>query len=74
MVEQAWANRAAGTSVSDGMGGIIYNIPYKNAGYQSGYTNFGQQMDYLTIVIKDGTSTVWSAFPSFSNHGMKIIP
>jgi len=71
MVETAWANRANGIIVSDGMGGTIYNIPYQNAGYNSGYVNF--RMDYITIVVKEGTSTVWTAFPSFGNYGMPIV-
>jgi len=63
MVEQAWSRRGSVTPISDGMGGSIYNIPHWNAGFQSGYVNFGQKMNYITIVVKDGTSTVLTAFP-----------
>ena len=73
-VEKAWANKVNIQPVSDGMGGSIYNIPYQNAGYQSGYVNFGQQMNYVTIITQEGTSTVWSAFPSFGNYGTSFMP
>ncbi len=69
MVKNAWANRQGVIPISDGMGGNIYNIPYKRAGYQSGYVNFGQQMDYITIITKENSSLVWSAFPSFGGYG-----
>lgn len=54
------------------MGGIIYNIPYPNAGYNTGYKNFGQEMNYVTIIVQDGTSKVWTSFPSFGNYGMDL--
>ena len=72
IIEDAWANRANAKIVSDGMGGTIYNIPYQNVGYNTGYINFGQQMNYVTIVVQEGTSTVWTAFPSFGDYGMEI--
>ena len=50
MVNDAWEQRYLVEPISDGMGGTIYNIPYKNAGYESGYINTGAQMDYITIV------------------------
>ena len=73
MIENAWANRSSGNPFSDGMGGTIYNIPYNGAGYNTGYANFGQQMNYITIVTKEGSSTVWTAFPSFGSYGVKNI-
>ena len=72
IIEDAWSNRANAEVISDGMGGTIYNIPYQNAGYNTGYVNFGQQMNYVTIVVQDGTSTVWTAFPSFGDYGMEM--
>ena len=72
MIEEAWVNRNNAKIVSDGMGGTIYNIPYPNAGYNTGYVNFGQEMNYVTIVVQNGTSTVWTAFPSFGDYGMKM--
>jgi hypothetical protein len=74
MVERAWANKGNLQPITDGMGGSIYNIFYQNAGYQSGYQYFGQQMDYITIITQDGTSIVWSAFPSFGNYGANLVP
>ena len=53
MVNDAWEQRHLVEPISDGMGGTIYNIPYKNAGYESGYINTGAQMDYITIVTLD---------------------
>lgn len=50
------------------MGGKIYNIPYKNAGYESGQNNTGAQMDYVTIIIVDGTNDIITAFPSFGDY------
>ena len=72
VIEDAWSNRANAKIVSDGMGGTIYNIPYQNVGYNTGYVNFGQQMDYVTIVVQDNSSTVWTAFPSFGDYGMEM--
>lgn len=72
VIEDAWSNRANAKIVSDGMGGTIYNIPYQNAGYNTGFVNFGQQMDYVTIIVKDNSSTVWTAFPSFGDYGMEM--
>lgn len=72
IIEEAWANRANAKVVSDGMGGTIYNIPYQNVGYNTGYINFGQQMNYVTIVVQEGTSKIWTAFPSFGDYGMKM--
>ena len=45
-----------------------YNIPYKNAGYESGSINTGAQMDYVTVVVMDGTDDIIAAFPSFGNY------
>ncbi len=72
IIEEAWKNRGNAKIVSDNMGGTIYNIYYQNAGYNTGYINFGQQMNYVTIVVQDGTSKVWTAFPSFGDYGMKV--
>ena len=51
--------------VSDDMGESIYKIPYPNIGYNIGYANFGEKMNYVTIVVKYGTSIVWTTFPFF---------
>lgn len=29
-------------------------------------------MNYVTIVVQDGSSKVWTAFPSFGDYGMKV--
>lgn len=50
VIEDAWSNRANAKIVSDGMGGTIYNIPYQNAGYNTGYVNFGQHFHHLAIM------------------------
>lgn len=50
MVNTAWRNRKNAVPIDDGMGGKIYNIPFNNAGYKSGYTNTGAQMDYIRCV------------------------
>ncbi len=72
IIEDAWTYRENAIIVSDNMGGTIYNIPYPNAGYNTGYKNFGQEMNYVTIIVQDGTSKVWTAFPSFGNYGMDL--
>ena len=69
VVNQAWNNRGRVDPIKDGMGGEIYNIPMKNAGYESGYNNTGVAMDYVTIIVKEGTSEVIAAFPSCGNYG-----
>ena len=53
MVNTAWKQRHSVNPISDGMGGSIYNIPYKDAGYESGYINTGVKLDYITIITKD---------------------
>lgn len=47
-------------------------FPYQNVGYNTGYVNFGLQMDYVTIVVQENSSTVWTAFPSFGDYGMEM--
>ena len=68
MVNDAWEQRHLVEPISDGMGGTIYNIPYKNAGYESGYINTGAQMDYITIVTLDESTDLITAFPSFGDY------
>ena len=68
MVNDAWEQRHLVEPISDGMGGTIYNIPYKNAGYESGYINTGAQMDYITIVTLDESTDLIMAFPSFGDY------
>ena len=57
--------RGNGRVVSDDMGESIYKIPYRNIGYNIGYANFGEEMNYVTIVVEYGTSIVWTTFPFF---------
>lgn len=68
MVNDAWEQRHLVEPISDGTGGTIYNIPYKNAGYESGYINTGAQMDYITIVTLDESTDLITAFPSFGDY------
>jgi hypothetical protein len=68
IVNSAWENRGNIEPIDDGMGGKIYNIPYKNAGYESGYNNTGVQMDYVTVIVLDGTDDMIAAFPSFGDY------
>lgn len=68
MVNDAWEQRHLVEPISDRMGGTIYNIPYKNAGYESGYINTGAQMDYITIVTLDESTDLITAFPSFGDY------
>lgn len=68
MVNDAWEQRHLVEPISDGMGGKIYNIPYKNAGYESGYINTGAQMDYITIVTMDESADLITAFPSLGDY------
>ena len=68
MVNDAWEQRHLVEPISDGMGGTIYNITYKNAGYESGYINTGAQMDYITIVTLDESTDLITAFPSFGDY------
>lgn len=68
MVNDAWEQRHLVEPISDGMEGTIYNIPYKNAGYESGYINTGAQMNYITIVTLDESTDLITAFPSFGDY------
>ncbi|MPM50442.1 hypothetical protein SDC9_97181 [bioreactor metagenome] len=68
IINQAWKNKGNVVPIDDGMGGKIYNIPYKNAGYESGSINAGAKMDYITIIVVDGTNDVIAAFPSFGDY------
>ena len=68
MVNDACEERHLVEPISDGMGGTIYNIPYKNAGYESGYINTGAQIDYITIVTLDESTDLITAFPSFGDY------
>ncbi len=64
MVNTAWRNRSAVNAIDDGMGCSVYNIPYINAGYESGLTNTGEVLNYVTIITKHGTNELISAFPT----------
>ena len=68
MVNEAWEQRFLSEPISDGMGGTIYNIPYKNAGYESGYINTGATMDYISIITMENSNDLIAAFPSFGNY------
>ena len=69
-VNKAWAKRGTVTPIDDNMGGYIYNIPVENAGYESGLTNTGAKMDYITIITKKNTNELFAAFPSFGDYGL----
>ena len=64
MANQAWKLRKKVSPVDDKHGGMIYIIPYENAGYESGYLNTGEQLNYITIVVVKGTNHIITAFPS----------
>ena len=68
MVNTAWAHKQSISPTSDGMGGAIYNIPYKNAGYESGYINTGATLDYITIITRENSLDLITAFPSSGNY------
>lgn len=68
MVNIAWAHRQLISPSSDGMGGTIYNIPYKNAGYESGYINTGATLNYITIVTRENSLDLITAFPSLGDY------
>lgn len=64
MVNAAWNNRHGIQPLDDGMGGSIYNIPFPNAGYESGTENTGEVLNFITIITKRGTNQLFVAFPS----------
>ena len=68
MVNTAWKQRHFVNPISDGMGDSIYNIPYKDAGYESGYINTGVKLDYITIITKGKSTVLITAFPSLGNY------
>ena len=68
MVNTAWAHRQLISPTSDGMGCTIYNIPYKNAGYESGYINTGATLDYITIITMENSLALITAFPSLGDY------
>lgn len=68
MVNIAWAHRRLISPTSDGMGCTIYNIPYKNAGYESGYINTGATLDYITIITVENSLALITAFPSLGDY------
>lgn len=65
-VNSAWQSSGNVVPIPDGTGGYIYNIPYPNAGFESGYLNSGVIYDYVTIVIveENGVPYPATAFPS----------
>lgn len=72
MVNSAWNKRNSIESISDGMGGSIYNIPYENAGYEGGYVNTGKQMEYITIVTMENSNDLVTAFGSMPEKAMSL--
>lgn len=69
IINEAWSQRGKSKKVIEKNGGLIYNIPYENAGYESGYKNTGAQLDYVTIVVMKNTSQIVTAFPSDGEYG-----
>ncbi|MBP3379968.1 MAG: hypothetical protein J6K77_03795 [Ruminococcus sp.] len=69
-VNDAWNKSGVVVPVADGTGGYIYNIPYPNAGFESGYLNSGAVYDYVTIVIveENGVPYPATAFPSNGSY------
>lgn len=53
------------------MGGEIYNISYKNAGYEGGANGSGAKLNYVTIVVEKGTNKIITAFPSNGTYGIE---
>jgi hypothetical protein len=72
-VNKAWAKRGTVTPIDDTMGGYIYNIPVENVAYESGTTNTGKIMNYVTIVTKKDTNELFAAFPSFGDYGSQYL-
>lgn len=68
---KAWTNKSNVSPIDDGMGGQIYNIPYKNAGFEGGVKGSGANLDYVTIVVEKGTNNIITAFPSSGTYGIK---
>jgi hypothetical protein len=68
---KAWENKGNTSPIDDGMGGEIYNIPYKNSGYEGGAKGSGGNLDYVTIVVEKGTNNIITAFPSSGTYGIK---
>lgn len=68
MINTAWEHRYSIHPISDGMGGTIYNIPYKNAGHESGNINTGVTLDYITIITTEKSTALITAFPSLGNY------
>ncbi|MBR5484986.1 MAG: hypothetical protein IKV41_00570 [Oscillospiraceae bacterium] len=68
MINDAWRMRDQVAPIPDGMGGEIYNIPYPNAGYESGYINTGVTMNYITIITLEKSNEIVAAFPSDGNY------
>ena len=68
MVNTAWAHRQLISPSSDGMGGTIYNIPYKNAGYESGWGENRGTLNYITIITRENSLALITAFPSLGDY------
>jgi len=63
-INKAWENRAEGTMTrKPGSGTDEYVIPYPNAGYAGGYKGQRENLNYVSIVTKEGTSQIITGFP-----------
>lgn len=63
VVNKAWAKKGKMNPITQG-NVQLYHIPYPNAGYAGGYAGQGQNLNYVTIVIKKDTNKIITAYPS----------
>jgi len=69
IISTAWNDRNKSIpKISKNKSKFIYNIPYPNAGYESGRLGTGKQLNFVTIVVaaKDEkpTNKIVTAYPS----------
>ena len=59
----AWANKGNVQPINEN-GVDIYHIPFENAGYAGGTTGNGQNLNYVTIITKQNSNEIITAYPS----------
>lgn len=66
VTNDAWSNRGNIQPITQN-GVDIYQIPRANAGYAGGYQGQGQNLNYVTIITRQGTNKIITVFPSKSH-------
>ncbi|MDW8803195.1 hypothetical protein P8V03_18875, partial [Clostridium sp. A1-XYC3] len=73
MINNAWINAKNITPITSG-GADIYHIPFQGAGYAGGYGGQLQNLNHITIITRQGTNRLITAYPGMGgNYNINLL-